>query len=82
MLAHDRVEFTQFELFSLGAWILFRDVVVARIGAANHFDKNRAWFRHGRNPRVVSLTQGGQIIVSWFQVKSIPTIFVAVRPDA
>ena len=50
MLSHDRIKFPKFQLFSLCARVLFRDVVVARVGAADHFDKNRAWFRHGRNP--------------------------------
>ena len=51
VLAHDGIKFLQLKLFSLGARVLFGDIVVARIRAANHFNKNRAWFRHGRNPR-------------------------------
>jgi hypothetical protein len=55
MLSHDRIKFPKFQLFSLCARVLFRDVVVARVGAADHFDKNRAWFRHGRNPHKLLL---------------------------
>ena len=46
MLSRPRVIFFQFQLFRLGAWVLFGHVKIASVGCANEFDLKGRWLRH------------------------------------
>jgi len=62
VLARDRIELPQFQLFGHGARVLLGHVEVARVRGAHHLDQLRGWLGHIRCPLPELIEVAGKIL--------------------